>query len=95
MHGAASIVGIGESEYYERGRSPHTEFQLACIAIQRAVADAGLELADIDGFISYADTRITRSDSLARSDCGSSAGPEAPGAAAGTTWPLPSRPAAS
>ncbi|MBW2499731.1 MAG: acetyl-CoA acetyltransferase [Deltaproteobacteria bacterium] len=57
MHGAASIVGIGESEYYERGRSPHTEFQLACIAIQRAVADAGLELADIDGFISYADTR--------------------------------------
>jgi len=57
MHGAASIVGIGESEYYERGRSPHTEFQLACIAIQRAVTDAGLELADIDGFISYADTR--------------------------------------
>jgi hypothetical protein len=59
MHGSASVAGIGESTYFKRGESPHTEFQLACIAIQRAVADAGLELADIDGFVSYLDQRNT------------------------------------
>src|SRR5262249_27441844 len=57
MHGSASIAGIGESTYYKRGESPQTEFQLACIAIRRAVEDAGLELADIDGFVSYTDQR--------------------------------------
>lgn len=57
MQGIAAVAGIGESTYYERGKSPHTEFQLACIAIQRAVADAGLELSDIDGFVSYMDQR--------------------------------------
>ena len=57
MHGSASIAGIGESTYYKRGESPQTEFQLACIAILRAVEDAGLALADIDGFVSYTDQR--------------------------------------
>jgi acetyl-CoA acetyltransferase len=57
MHGSAAVVGIGESTYHKRGQSPHTEFQLACIAIQRAVEDAGLELADVDGFVSYLDQR--------------------------------------
>jgi acetyl-CoA acetyltransferase len=57
MHGSGAIAGIGESTYYERGKSPHTEFQLACTAIERAVADAGLELADVDGFVSYTDQR--------------------------------------
>jgi acetyl-CoA acetyltransferase len=53
----AAVVGVGESSYYERGRSPNTEFQLACIAIRRAVEDAGLTLGEIDGFVSYMDTR--------------------------------------
>ena len=57
MLGTSAISGIGESDYYERGRSPHTEFQLACIAIRRAVEDAGLRLTDIDGFVSYTDAR--------------------------------------
>jgi acetyl-CoA acetyltransferase len=57
VKGQASVAGVGESTYYERGRSPHTEFQLACIAIRAAVADAGLELADVDGFVSYMDAR--------------------------------------
>jgi acetyl-CoA acetyltransferase len=57
MNGTAAIVGIGESDYYERGRSPHTEFQLACIAIRRAVEDAGLRLDDIDGIVTYTDQR--------------------------------------
>jgi acetyl-CoA acetyltransferase len=57
MHGASAIIGIGESAYSARGKSPHTEFQLACIAIRRAIEDAGLELTDIDGFVSYTDVR--------------------------------------
>ena len=59
MQGASAIAGIGESPYYERGQSPHTEFQLACTAIRRAVDDAGLALSDIDGFVSYLDQRNT------------------------------------
>ena len=55
MHGSAVVVGVGESEYYKRGGSPHTEFQLACIAIRNAVADAGLTLGTVDGFVSYMD----------------------------------------
>ncbi|HZR79984.1 MAG TPA: acetyl-CoA acetyltransferase [Candidatus Binatia bacterium] len=57
MRGSAAVAGIGESTYYRRGDSPHTEFQLACIAIRRAVEDAGLALADVDGFVSYTDQR--------------------------------------
>src|SRR6478735_3686087 len=55
MHGAAVVAGVGESTYYMRGKAPETEFQLACIAIRNAVADAGLALADVDGFVSYMD----------------------------------------
>jgi acetyl-CoA acetyltransferase len=57
MHGSSAVVGVGESAYYVRGRAPDSEFQLACTAIRNAVEDAGLSLADVDGFISYADDR--------------------------------------
>lgn len=53
MHGQAVVLGVGESTYYERGGAPETEFQLACIAIRRALDDAGLTTADVDGFVSY------------------------------------------
>jgi 3-oxoacyl-[acyl-carrier-protein] synthase III len=59
MHHSGAVAGIGESTYYKRGESPHTEFQLACIAIRRAVEDAGLQLADVDGFVSFTDQRNT------------------------------------
>jgi acetyl-CoA acetyltransferase len=55
MHGAAVVVGVGESPYYKRGASPVSEFQLACLAIRNAVGDAGLTLADVDGLVSYMD----------------------------------------
>ena len=55
MYGAAVVAGVGESTYYKRGGATETEFQLACIAIRRAVADAGLSMADVDGFVSYMD----------------------------------------
>jgi len=57
MQGSSVVVGVGESTYYERGKSPDSEFQLAVTAIRRAVEDAGLELADVDGIVSYADVR--------------------------------------
>src|SRR3954469_16181541 len=55
MHGAAVVVGVGESAYYARGGAPETEFQLACIAIRNALDDAGLQPSDVDGFVSYMD----------------------------------------
>jgi len=55
MHGAAVVVGVGESPYYRRGGATESEFQLACIAIRNAVEDAGLRLEDVDGLASYMD----------------------------------------
>jgi acetyl-CoA acetyltransferase len=55
MRGSSIIVGVGESRYYRRGGSPDTEFQLACTAIRAALADAGLTVRDLDGFVSYMD----------------------------------------
>jgi acetyl-CoA acetyltransferase len=57
MKGRAAVAGVGESTYYVRGKASESEFQLACIAIGRAVEDAGLRLEDIDGFVSYMDPR--------------------------------------
>ena len=53
MHGAAVVVGVGESTYYKRGGSPDSEFQLACTAIRRAVEDAGLPVKQVDGIGSF------------------------------------------
>ena len=57
MRGSSAVVGVGESRYYRPGAATETEFQLACIAIQNAAADAGLKIAQIDGFVSYAGDR--------------------------------------
>ena len=53
MRGNAVVVGVGESTYYKRGGAAESEFQLACIAIRNAVADAGLSIGDVNGFVSY------------------------------------------
>ena len=48
------IVGIGETEYTRWGRITRaSEFQLALEAIVKAVRDAGLEMKDVDGFVTY------------------------------------------
>ncbi len=57
MQGRAVVVGVGESDYFKRGGSPDTEFQLACTAIRNAAKDAGLPLRELDGLISYMDDR--------------------------------------
>ncbi|HET6951880.1 MAG TPA: hypothetical protein VFI47_15975 [Acidimicrobiales bacterium] len=56
---AASIVGVGETDYWKAGRATRGEFELACLAVMRAVEDAGLDLSDIDGMCTYASERST------------------------------------
>ena len=63
LRNAASIVGVGETEYWKVGRATKSEFQLACIAVMRAVEDAGLELSDVDGLCTYSSERSTPSRS--------------------------------
>jgi acetyl-CoA acetyltransferase len=53
MHGQAAVVGVGESAYYRPGRSPHSVLQLAATAIRNAVADAGLDMREIDGLVTF------------------------------------------
>jgi len=57
-----SIVGIGETKYWKAGGADRTEFELACQAIRRAVEDAGLSLADIDGLSVYSGERSEPTD---------------------------------
>lgn len=49
MRAAAAITGIGETEYSKNSRMSDKALQLQ--AITRAVADAGLQPHDVDGFI--------------------------------------------
>jgi len=54
----AHLVGVGETQYARWGKIEGiTEHALALRAIQRAVADAGLSIDDIDGLASFADDR--------------------------------------
>lgn len=48
-----AVVGYGATEYYKRGKSPHAERKLLLMAIDEAARMAGIDAADIDGFVSY------------------------------------------
>jgi acetyl-CoA acetyltransferase len=54
-----AIIGIGETAYTKRGGTTRSEMELACEAIMRAVADAGLTLDDVDGLCAYNSDRCT------------------------------------
>ncbi len=50
----AAVVGVGATPYYKRGKSyPETELSMACTAVLAALDDAGLTVADLDGFAIY------------------------------------------
>ncbi|MCW2546920.1 MAG: putative nonspecific lipid-transfer protein [Mycobacterium sp.] len=54
MKDQTAVVGIGATPYYRRGESvPQTELEMACKAILSALEDAGLTVADLDGFTIY------------------------------------------
>ena len=57
MRGETAIIGVGETTYYKRGRSPDSEFKLTVEAILRACDDAGIAPEEIDGFASYSNDR--------------------------------------
>lgn len=57
LRGSVAIVGVGESPYYKRGKSPDSEFKLALQAILAACADAGMDPRRIDGFASFSNDR--------------------------------------
>jgi acetyl-CoA acetyltransferase len=59
LRGKTAIVGIGETPYYKRGKSPVGEFRLALDAILAAVADAGIGVNEIDGFATFAEEKST------------------------------------
>jgi len=49
----ACIVGVGESTYYRRARSPVSAFRLAADAVRAALLDAGVGIEEVDGLVSY------------------------------------------
>jgi acetyl-CoA acetyltransferase len=50
----AAIAGMGATPYYFRGASyPQTLYELVCKSVLAAVADAGIELRDIDGMACF------------------------------------------
>jgi acetyl-CoA acetyltransferase len=51
MRGAAAVTGIGQTEFSKK--SGRSELQLAAEASLTAIADAGLEVKDIDGMVTF------------------------------------------
>ncbi len=54
FRGSTAVVGVGATDYYQRGTSPLSSPQLVLQAILRACQDAGTDPRSIDGFVSYA-----------------------------------------
>jgi acetyl-CoA acetyltransferase len=57
FRGSTAVVGVGQTPYYKRGTSPEPELKLALRAITAAADDAGIDVRDINGFVSYASER--------------------------------------
>ncbi|MGK9273063.1 lipid-transfer protein [Williamsia muralis] len=66
LSGSAAIVGIGATDFSKN--SGRSELQLACEAIVAALADAGIDAADVDGLSTY--TAETNGEVLVARNCG-------------------------
>src|SRR3954453_22797017 len=51
LAGTAAVAGIGATEFSKN--SGRSELRLACEAVQAAVEDAGLQLSDVDGMVTF------------------------------------------
>lgn len=60
LYGKVAAVGIGRFQY-KRGQSPYGERALLIRAIVQACEDAGVDPADVDGFVTYGDDRHNES----------------------------------
>ena len=69
LRGKVAVVGVAETTYYKRGRSPDPEFKLAIEAVLKACADAGIDPRDVDGFSSYSNDRSEASRLSAALGC--------------------------
>ncbi len=60
--GVAAVAGIGETPFYRRGEAPYPEAALRLQAVVAACRDAGVDPADVDGFVTYGHdpTEITK-----------------------------------
>ena len=59
LRGRTAVVGIGGTPYRKRGTSPDAEELLCLKAICAAADDSGIDVRDIDGFVSYGGEQIT------------------------------------
>lgn len=87
MKRSAAVVGVGEARSYKRGEAKDSEFLLACTAIRGAAEDAGLQVDELDGFVSYLDQRndpVRLSAALGLRELRFTAQPWGGG---GTAWP--------
>ncbi|WP_404434314.1 hypothetical protein LG299_06890 [Microbacterium lacus] len=53
LRGKTAVVGVGESTFYKRGGSPDSEFELCLKAVIAAADDAGIDVRDVDGLVSF------------------------------------------
>ena len=56
LYGTTAVAGVGIKQY-KRGASPLPERGVLVEAIVAACADAGLDPADVDGFVAYGDDK--------------------------------------
>jgi acetyl-CoA acetyltransferase len=54
IRGRTAVVGVANTRYHKRGRSGRSSTQLTLEAVLAAADDAGIDVRDIDGFVSYA-----------------------------------------
>ena len=59
IRGKTAIIGVGQSPYYKRGKSPDPAFVLTLRAILNACADAGIDPRAIDGVASFSMVRTS------------------------------------
>ena len=69
LRGKVVVAGVGETDYYKRGQSPDAEFKLALKAIVSACENAGITVAEVDGFASYSNDRSDPSHLAAALGC--------------------------
>lgn len=53
LRGTSAVVGVGESAFFKRGRADASEFELCLRSILAAAEDAGIDVRDIDGLVSF------------------------------------------